>query len=674
MRARVGERDWQPVAADPNRLREAGRTGQPTIGCALALGSPTATELVASVGLDWIIIESDHYGTDSADVQALLMASARTGTVPIVRVPPRDLNAIEKALDVGAMGVVVPMVGSAEEAARVVAATRYPPRGTRSFGPMRGSSYYFDARRYLDEIAPSLLVWLILETRGAVDDLEHLAEAGVNGIFVGPCDLSLAYGLDPITDNEEIEEVGRRAIEIGRRTGLAVGINVATPDGLRERRAQGYTLIDVGPEYQYIAAGLQAQLHAFAEAEPRSRVTTLAETLREQARRQPDTPFLTFESASGDVAAWSYAELDRRVDGLAAGLERAGLRTGDRFLVVLHNHPVSIALVLAASRTGTVAVAVDPALRARELAVCVDVARPRLIVADAGGEVEALGLPVWAMAEPSAADWLGEPPRVNGAATTPSPDDVIELLFTSGTTSRPKAVMWTNAAVLHGARTLARAAALRRGRRRARPAQPLARGRTGAPALADADARRPRRAARALQRAQLLRPGARARRDDLRALRRLAADAPAARQPDGPLPLRHVTFAQSLTRAEYTDWERRIGVPLQHLWGMTETVGLPIMSPLDGDRRLEAMGRAVPGYRVDVRGGQAADDGRVEGELVVAARPGDDVTLGYFGDPDGDGVAPARRRASGPATSSSATPTASCTSWAAMATSSGAPG
>ena len=108
----------------------------------------------------------------------------------------------------GAMGVVVPMVGSAEEAARVVAATQYPPRGTRSFGPMRGSSYYFDARRILDEIAPSLLVWLILETRGAVDDLEHLAEAGVSGIFIGPCDLSLAYGLDPITDNEEIEEVG----------------------------------------------------------------------------------------------------------------------------------------------------------------------------------------------------------------------------------------------------------------------------------------------------------------------------------------------------------------------------------------------------------------------------------------------------------------------------------
>ena len=374
-------------------------------------------------------------------------------------------------------------------------------------------------------------------------------------------------------------------------------------------------------------------------------MTTLAETLREQARRQPDTPFLTFESASGDVAAWSYAELDRRVDGLAAGLERAGLRTGDRFLVVLHNHPVSIALVLAASRAGTVAVAVDPALRARELAVCVDVARPRLIVADAGSEVEALGLPVWATAAPSAADWLGEPPRVNGAATTPSPDGVIELLFTSGTTSRPKAVMWTNAAVLHGARTLARAA---RYDEADVALVPLSLSHAAAQAhqlwptltLGGRVVLLERFSAHSFF-DQARRHGATTSAHFAASLRMLLRRGSL----DGTPALRHVTFAQSLTQAEYTDWERRIGVPLQHLWGMTETVGLPIMSPLDGDRRLEAMGRAVPGYRVDVRGEQAADDGRVEGELVVSARPGDDVTLGYFGDPDGDGVAPARRPA-----------------------------
>ena len=224
---------------------------------------------------------------------------------------------------------------------------------------------------------------------------------------------------------------------------------------------------------------------------------------------------------------------------------------------------------------------------------------------------------------------------MNGAATTPSPDGVIELLFTSGTTSRPKAVMWTNAAVLHGARTLARAArydeadvalvplSLSHAAAQAHQLWPTLTLGGRVVLLERFSARRFFDQARD------------ARRDDLRALRRVAADAAAARHDGRPAALRHVTFAQSLTRAEYTDWERRIGVPLQHLWGMTETVGLPIMSPLEGDRRLEAMGRAVPGYRVEVRGEQASDGGRVEGELVVSARPGDDVTLGYFGDPDG---------------------------------------
>jgi carnitine-CoA ligase len=98
--------------------------------------------------------------------------------------------------------------------------------------------------------------------------------------------------------------------------------------------------------------------------------------------------------------------------------------------------------------------------------------------------------------------------------------------------------------------------------------------------------------------------------------------------------LRHITFAQSLTADEYADWDARFGVPLQQLWGMTETSGLPIMSPLEGDRHLAAMGVPVPGYEVAVRapdGGRAAPG--AEGELTVRARPGIDAALGYYGNP-----------------------------------------
>src|SRR5439155_17099798 len=95
--------------------------------------------------------------------------------------------------------------------------------------------------------------------------------------------------------------------------------------------------------------------------------------------------------------------------------------------------------------------------------------------------------------------------------------------------------------------------------------------------------------------------------------------------------LRHITFAQSLSADEFAEWNERFGVPLQQLWGMTETVGLPLMSPIDGDRRLSSVGRPVAGYDVVVR---AEEDDRVSpgepGEITVRAEPGVNVTLGYY--------------------------------------------
>jgi crotonobetaine/carnitine-CoA ligase len=100
-------------------------------------------------------------------------------------------------------------------------------------------------------------------------------------------------------------------------------------------------------------------------------------------------------------------------------------------------------------------------------------------------------------------------------------------------------------------------------------------------------------------------------------------------------PLRHVTFAQNLTIAEFGDWERRFGIPLQQLWGMTETVGLPLMSPLFGDRRLASVGQPVEGYDVVVRGpdGEHVPPGD-PGEITVRAEPGATVALGYYRNPE----------------------------------------
>jgi 4-hydroxy-2-oxoheptanedioate aldolase len=140
-----------------NHVRERLAAGKPTIGAFLGLGSPGVAGLMASAGLDWLVIETEHNALDSAQVEHMLMAVAGTDVVPIVRVPSADHVYIQRALDMGAMGVLVPLVKSADEARGIVGASRYPPEGTRSWGPLRASRYTFDIDDYLERANDNIL-------------------------------------------------------------------------------------------------------------------------------------------------------------------------------------------------------------------------------------------------------------------------------------------------------------------------------------------------------------------------------------------------------------------------------------------------------------------------------------------------------------------------------------
>ena len=356
----------------------------------------------------------------------------------------------------------------------------------------------------------------------------------------------------------------------------------------------------------------------------------LSDLARMHARAQPHAEFLCFETADGAVATWSYAAFDAMVDELAAGLESAGLQIGDSFLVRMRNHPVIVALVLAASRTGTVAVPVDPALSAREVQICAEIAQACLLVERQHGLGQATGLPVWDVDGPVPGTRLGAPPRCLGRRAE-VPGGVVELLFTSGTTSLPKAVMITEAAVRYGAATLAAAAGYHE---RDVPLIALSLFHAAAQMhqlwptlLLGGRVALVERFSASRFAAQAVRHGATTSAQFAASLRMLLLRG----QAEPCSGLRHMTFAQNLTAHEHAEWDRRFGVPLQQLWGMTETVGLPIMSPLAEPRRLEAMGKAVPGYRVEVDNLGSAPNGDT-GELIVQADPGRTVTLGYFRD------------------------------------------
>jgi 4-hydroxy-2-oxoheptanedioate aldolase len=248
-----------------NWVREKLRVGEPTLGCFLGLGSPNVAELMAHAGFDWLVIETEHNGLDSAEIQHMLMAVSGTDTIPLVRIPSANPVFIQRALDMGAMGILVPLVRTAEEAKAIVSATRFPPQGTRSFGPLRASHYSFDNEDYLNRANDHVLVALIVETREAVENLEAIARVpGIDALYLGPFDLCLSLGLNPMLQPfPEVEAVIERMLACGREFGVAIGSGAGTPDQVHQLQKRGFTMVGYGPDYHLLANAARAGRDAF---------------------------------------------------------------------------------------------------------------------------------------------------------------------------------------------------------------------------------------------------------------------------------------------------------------------------------------------------------------------------------------------------------------------------
>ena len=248
-----------------NWVREKLRVGQPTLGALVGLGSPHATELMAHAGYDWLVLETEHNSVGPAQLERMLMAISGTETIPLVRPLSGDPLEIQKVLDLGAMGVFVPMVRTAEQAEAIVRATRYPPEGTRGFGPLRASQYTLDYEDYLARANENMLVALILETKEAVENIESIMDVpGVDALYFGFFDLCLSMGLNPIEmPFPEIDAIVARTLELGKQKGVAIGMGAVTPDDLGARLAEGHTFLNYGTDYQLLKDAVQIGVTAF---------------------------------------------------------------------------------------------------------------------------------------------------------------------------------------------------------------------------------------------------------------------------------------------------------------------------------------------------------------------------------------------------------------------------
>jgi 4-hydroxy-2-oxoheptanedioate aldolase len=170
-------------------LREKLEAGGPAIGLWASIPSALTAEAAALAGPDYVVADQQHGALDPATLMAMLAAIAGAGVPPLVRVARNEPFAIGQALDLGAHGVIVPMVESSEEALRAVSACRYAPVGTRSFGALR-------ANRLPPTQQPLCLV--MIETRNGLENAAAIAATpGLDGIYVGPSDLALSLGLQP---------------------------------------------------------------------------------------------------------------------------------------------------------------------------------------------------------------------------------------------------------------------------------------------------------------------------------------------------------------------------------------------------------------------------------------------------------------------------------------------
>ena len=241
-------------------LKQIWRDGNTALGAWLMLRDPLIAEAAANAGFDYVCVDMQHGLAGFSETMAMLQAMARSATTPLVRVPWNEPGIIGRALDAGAMGVIIPMVNSPEEAAQAVAACRYAPVGRRSFGPLAagtryGPTYYAGAN---DRVACIPMI----ETKQAVDHIDEILDVpGIDAIYVGPADLSLTYGLPPAMDNpgEPFDGALRAIVESCARHGVTPGIH-ANADLSKKRSTSGFRMITVGFDIGPITAAFRADL------------------------------------------------------------------------------------------------------------------------------------------------------------------------------------------------------------------------------------------------------------------------------------------------------------------------------------------------------------------------------------------------------------------------------
>ncbi|WP_312763024.1 4-hydroxy-2-oxoheptanedioate aldolase [Serratia sp. (in: enterobacteria)] len=250
-----------------NHFKRALQEKRPQIGLWLGLCSSYSAELLAGAGFDWLLIDGEHAPNNVQTVLGQLQAVAPYPSQPVVRPPWNDAVIIKQLLDVGAQTLLIPMIQNAEQARDAVRATRYPPHGVRGVGSaLAHASRWNRVPDYLQQADEQMCVLVQIETREAVKNLDAILQVeGVDGVFIGPADLSADMGFAGNPQHPEVQRTIDDAIARIRAAGKAPGILMANKALAQRYLEAGALFVAVGVDTTLLARAAEALADEFKQ-------------------------------------------------------------------------------------------------------------------------------------------------------------------------------------------------------------------------------------------------------------------------------------------------------------------------------------------------------------------------------------------------------------------------
>lgn len=232
-----------------NRVRKSLLEGKPTIGTWVQIGHPVIGEIFGNVGFDWVAVDCEHTDIDVKGFTEVARGLYGRGPEPFVRVRENNTLAIRQVLDAGARGVIVPLISSAEEARQAVNAAKYSPQGVRGFCFSRMNEYGEKFDEYVKTANDDIAVVVMIESKEAVENINEILNVdGVDGVFIGPYDLSGSYKIPGRTSDPLVQDGCKKVIEACKKHGKSAGLHVVIPTEKNIEKAldDGFTFIAIG--------------------------------------------------------------------------------------------------------------------------------------------------------------------------------------------------------------------------------------------------------------------------------------------------------------------------------------------------------------------------------------------------------------------------------------------